>query len=131
MKVYELSPAAIGRMTPLDLATLGRPPGSPIGEFDFHGCVCGVASFVGQPPWELHTIGDELIHVLAGETELTLISDGAEETRLLRQGDVTVVPEGCWHRNNARAGVTLLFMTPREGGEHSWGDPRRPEAGRA
>jgi mannose-6-phosphate isomerase-like protein (cupin superfamily) len=126
VKVYELNSAAVGRMTPVNLATLGGAPDSPIGEFDFHGCVCGVASFVGQPPWELHTIGDELIHVLAGETELTLISDGAEETRRLRQGDVTVVPEGCWHRNNARTGVTLLFMTPRDGGEHSWDDPRRP-----
>jgi len=37
---------------------LGRPDGA-IEPFEFHGCDCGVASFKGQPPWELHTAGDE------------------------------------------------------------------------
>jgi mannose-6-phosphate isomerase-like protein (cupin superfamily) len=124
VKVYELSAAAVSRMTRVDLATVDKEPASAIGPFDFHGCTCGVASFVGQPPWELHRDGDELIHVLAGETELTLISDGAEESRLLHAGDVVVVPRGCWHRNHAATGVTILFMTPRDGGEHSWEDPR-------
>lgn len=125
MDVYELNAAAVARMTPADLATLGREPESPIGHFDFHGCVCGVASFIGQPPWELHTVGDELLHVLAGETVLTVLHNGEEEERRLRPGDVAIVPEGCWHRNNAAAGVTIFHMTPREGGAHSWEDPRR------
>jgi mannose-6-phosphate isomerase-like protein (cupin superfamily) len=124
VQVYELGVDAVGRIVPADLAALDGPPPSLIGEFDFHGCVCGVASFVGQPPWELHNGGDELIHVLAGETQLTVRSGDAEETRLLKAGDVTVVPQGCWHRNHAATGVTMLFMTPREGGEHSWDDPR-------
>jgi mannose-6-phosphate isomerase-like protein (cupin superfamily) len=123
VQVYELSADAVGRMIPVDLATVDRPPPSLIDEFDFHGCVCGVASFVGQPPWELHNDGDELIHVLAGETWLTVRSGDGEETRLLKAGDVAVVPQSCWHRNNAETGVTVLFMTPREGGEHSWDDP--------
>jgi mannose-6-phosphate isomerase-like protein (cupin superfamily) len=122
MDVYQLSSAAVARMTPVDLATLQGEPPSPIGNFDFHGCVCGVASFIGQPPWELHD-GDELLHVLAGESVLTVLSDGKEETRVLRQGDVVLVPHGCWHRSHAATGVTLLFMTPREG-KHSWDDPR-------
>jgi mannose-6-phosphate isomerase-like protein (cupin superfamily) len=122
--VYELSAAAVGRITPVDLATLDRKPDSPVGHFDFHGCDCGIASFIGQPPWELHTVGDELIHVLAGETVLTLLRDGREESRVLRAGDLVVVPEGCWHRNNAATGVTLFHMTPREGGDHAWDDPR-------
>jgi mannose-6-phosphate isomerase-like protein (cupin superfamily) len=124
VKVFELSADAVGRMITVDLKTLEREPDSPIGHFEFHGCTCGVASFIGQPPWELHTIGDELLHVLAGETQLTILSDGAEDVRLLRQGDVAIVPEGCWHRNHAAGGVTLLFMTPRDGGDHSWDDPR-------
>ena len=124
MKVYELNAEAVAGMARVDLATVDREPDSPIGHFDFHGCNCGVASFIGQPPWEFHGDGDELLHVLAGETELTVLVDGGEESRLLGQGDVAVVPEGCWHRNNAKAGVTLLFMTPRDGGRHSWDDPR-------
>ena len=123
MNVYELSAAAVARMVPVDLATLDREPDSPIGHFDFHGCTCGVASFVGQPPWELHDGGDELLHILAGECDLRLRRDGVEEARHLRQGDVVLVPQGCWHRTNAPTGVTMLFMTPRDGGKHSWEDP--------
>jgi mannose-6-phosphate isomerase-like protein (cupin superfamily) len=127
MNVYELSADAVDRMARVDLATVDREPESPIGYFDFHGCICGVASFIGQPPWELHTVGDELIHVLAGESVLTVLRNGEEESRRLRQGDVAIVPEGCWHRNNAATGVTMFHMTPREGGDHSWEDPRRSQ----
>ncbi len=124
MKVYELNAGAVERMTRVDLATVAEEPPSAIGNFDFHGCICGVASFIGQPPWELHTDGDELLHVLAGETRLTLLREGQEEQRLLHAGDMVVVPQGCWHRNNAASGVTLIYMTPRHGGDHSWDDPR-------
>jgi mannose-6-phosphate isomerase-like protein (cupin superfamily) len=122
VKVYELSPAAVSRMARVDIATLDRKPDGAM--FEFHGCDCGVASFVGQPPWERHNGGDELLHILAGECELTVLSDGGEESRVLHEGDVAVVPQGCWHRNNAATGVTLLFMAPREGGENTWDDPR-------
>jgi len=128
MDVYDLSAAAVGRMVPVDLANLNEEPDSPIGYFDFHGCICGVASYVGQPPWELHNGGDELLHVLAGGVELTIRIDGAEETRSLHAGDVVLVPKGCWHRSHAADGVTLIFMTPREGGKHSWSDPREQQA---
>ncbi len=127
MNVYDLSVAAVSRMVPVDLATLNEEPGSPIGRFDFHGCICGVASYVGQPPWELHNGGDEFIHVLAGAVKLTILANGAEETRALRAGDVVLVPKGCWHRSHAADGVTLLHMTPREGGAHSWTDPREQQ----
>ena len=75
MRVYDLSVEAVGRIVPVDLATVDRPPDSALGPFDFHGCSCGVASFVGQPPWELHHGGDELLHILAGETELTVLTE--------------------------------------------------------
>ena len=125
MNVYDLSPDAVARMIPVDLAAVDREPDSLIAPFDFHGCRCGVASFVGQPPWELHSGGDELLHVLAGETELTVLADGAAEIRRLKAGDVAIVPQGLWHRNHAATGVTVLFMTPCDGGEHSWDDPRK------
>jgi quercetin dioxygenase-like cupin family protein len=92
-------------------------------------CLSFTAAIAASPvssasPWERHNGGDELLHILAGECELTVLSDGGEESRMLHEGDVAVVPQGCWHRNNAATGVTLLFMTPREGGDHSWDDPR-------
>jgi mannose-6-phosphate isomerase-like protein (cupin superfamily) len=125
MNVFDLSSDAVARMTRVDLATVDREPASLVGPFDFHGCTCGVASFVGQPPWELHNGGDELLHVLAGETELTVLTDAGEETQRLNAGEVAIVPQGCWHRNRAATGVTLLYMTPRQGGAHSWDDPRQ------
>jgi mannose-6-phosphate isomerase-like protein (cupin superfamily) len=117
--VHHLGPDAVSRMAPVDLSHATEEPASPIGYFDFHDCVCGIGSFIGEPPWELHTAGDELLHVLAGECELAVIEAGAEHTRRLRAGDLVVVPRGRWHRNQARDGVTMLFLTPREGNQHS------------
>jgi hypothetical protein len=64
MRVNDLSRGAIEDMKPADLAGLSAPPVSPIGEFTFHDCTCGVACFTGTPPWERHTAGDEILHVL-------------------------------------------------------------------
>jgi hypothetical protein len=32
------------------------------------------------------------------------------------------VPRGLWHRSTPRGVVSLLFVTPSEGGEASWAD---------
>jgi mannose-6-phosphate isomerase-like protein (cupin superfamily) len=125
MRVYDLSAAAVQGMVRVDLATVTEEPASTIGNFNFHGCTCGVASFVGAPPWELHTSGDELLIVLAGASTLTILApDGTEESRLVREGELALVPQGHWHRNQAPDGVTLLYMTPTKGGAHSFEDPR-------
>jgi mannose-6-phosphate isomerase-like protein (cupin superfamily) len=123
MDVFDLGVEAVSRMARTDLVGTTEEPPSPIGFFDFHGCICGIASFVGRPPWEHHT-ADELLHVLSGECHLTIRHDADEETRTLRPGDLVIVPSGCWHSNNAPNGVTMLFMTPSEGSSHSWDDPR-------
>jgi mannose-6-phosphate isomerase-like protein (cupin superfamily) len=121
--VYDLGPQAVGQMIPVDLAQLDAPPGSPIEEFEFHGCTCGIGSFTGRPPWERHSGGDEMLLVLAGETELTVLEGGARVSRVLGLGALVVVPQACWHNNDAPGGVTMLYVTPREGNEHSWEDP--------
>lgn len=120
---HDLSPDAVARMARTDLAHATEEPPSPIGYFDFHGCTCGIGSFVGRPPWELHTTGDELLHVLSGECSLTVRDDGGDTTRMLHAGDLVVVPQGSWHNNDAPAGVTMFFMTPADGNQHSWDDP--------
>jgi mannose-6-phosphate isomerase-like protein (cupin superfamily) len=121
--VHDLRRDAVSRMTPVDLTAVREEPPSPIGHFDFHGCLCGIGSFMGRPPWELHTAGDELLHILAGECQLTVREVGGEASRTLRTGDLVVIPQGSWHRNDAPDGVTMLFMTPRDGNQHSWDDP--------
>ena len=123
MIIRNLSPDAIRQMLPVDLAAVDGPPDSSIDEFEFHGCTCGVGSFIGRPPWERHNGGDELLFVLGGESELTMLDDGVWTSRVIKAGTLVVVPRGCWHNNNASSGVTMLYMTPTEGNERSWNDP--------
>jgi mannose-6-phosphate isomerase-like protein (cupin superfamily) len=123
MLVHDLGPEAVASMTRVDLATVMEEPSSPIGLIALPGSICGIASFVGRPPWELHTAGDEVLHILSGECDLTVRDDTGETTRTLRAGDLTIVPQGCWHSNYAERGVTMMFITPREGGQHSFSDP--------
>lgn len=121
MIVHDLSSEAVGRMLRTDLVTATEEPESPIGTFDFHGCIAGVASFSGRPPWEYHE-GDELLHILEGRCRLTIRQDKLERVRELRVGELVIVPRGCWHRNDAPDGVTMLYLTPIVGSRHSWED---------
>jgi mannose-6-phosphate isomerase-like protein (cupin superfamily) len=125
MIVHDLGPNAVAGFERVDLATATEEPPSPIGYFEFHGCVCGVASFTGRPPWELHTAGDEMLHVLDGSCVLTVHEPTGDTRSMLRAGDVVIVPQGCWHSNDAPDGVTLFFLTPKDGNEHSWDAPPR------
>jgi mannose-6-phosphate isomerase-like protein (cupin superfamily) len=110
--VHDLSIDTVDQMARHDLATVDHEPESAIDDFEFHGCTCGVASFTGQPPWEQHSAGDELLLVLAGSTQLTVIG---QATRALHAGDLVIIPSGHWHRNDAPSGVTILHLTPTEG----------------
>ncbi len=120
MIVHDLSVDALNKMICYDLANADHEPESPIGEFEFHGCTAAVACFSGQPPWERHTGGDELLLVLAGETELTVIG---QPPRYFGVGEMIVVPSGQWHHNNAPNSVTIFHLTPTVGNEHSWQQP--------
>jgi hypothetical protein len=51
---------------------------------------------------------------------MTVRQTGSEIVRELAAGDLAVVPKGCWHRNEASDGVTMLFRTPSDGNQHSW-----------
>jgi mannose-6-phosphate isomerase-like protein (cupin superfamily) len=72
-------------------------------------------SFVGESPWERHQGGDELVHVLKGETQLTILTlDGeGRDVLILKEGMLTVVPQSCWHRFHSETGVTVLSVTPQ------------------
>jgi quercetin dioxygenase-like cupin family protein len=74
-------------------------------------------------PWEFHGGGDELLFVLAGESELTVLEPDNREVRTLVPGQLAIVPHGRWHSSNAQTVVTMLFITPHEGNEHSWDEP--------
>ncbi len=78
-------------------------------------------SFDGESPWERHINGDELVHVLAGETRLTILTGDGRTVLEMTAGMLTVVPQGCWHKFHAPTGVTVLTMTPQPT-EHSTAD---------
>lgn len=81
-------------------------------------------SFDGESAWERHTKGDELVHVLAGSTRLTILTGEAEEILELSSGMLAVVPQSCWHRFHSQDGVTLLTVTPQPTDHSLEEDPR-------
>jgi mannose-6-phosphate isomerase-like protein (cupin superfamily) len=121
--VHNLDHDAVARMIRVDLASLDREPESPIGNFSFRGCAGGVAAFKGRPPWEYHGQGDEILFILAGESELTVVEKDSRSTWNLSAAHLAIVPRDHWHSTNAPGGVTMLWITPREGNEHSWEEP--------
>jgi quercetin dioxygenase-like cupin family protein len=84
-----------------------------------------VGRFSGPSPWERHPGGDELLHVLEGEVEVTLLTDGGPTRVTVSAGSVFVVPRGVWHRQSPNPSVTLLSVTPKPTEVSTADDPRR------
>ncbi len=80
--------------------------------------------FFGESPWERHPKGDELVHILSGETTLTILTDDGPQVLEIKAGMLTVVPQGCWHRFHAPDGVTVLTATPLPTDHSTAEDPR-------
>lgn len=84
-----------------------------------------VTKFSGLAPWERHPDGDELIVVLEGGGDITVLTDDGPVRSELRPGRLFVCPKGLWHRAHAQPAMTALYVTPLAGGEHSFAeDPR-------
>lgn len=120
LTVLDLDPEAVARMIQADISSVAEPDG-PIEDFSFHGCTGGVAAFRGRPPWEFHGGGDELLFILAGESELTVLDDGGRTVRTLRPGQLVIVPQRRWHSNNVTGhaagtvvGKTLDVIVPAD-----------------
>jgi quercetin dioxygenase-like cupin family protein len=88
-------------------------------------CLFGVMRYSGLTPWERHPAGDELLHVLDGEVEVTVLTDDGRVDVNVPSGSIFVCPRGLWHRQLPRPSVTILFGTPSETTEVSFAaDPR-------
>lgn len=95
-----------------------------IGSFgSFNHCLLGVTRFSGQTPWELHPDADELLYVLEGAVDLTVLTDHGPTSVAVCAGSVFVVPRGLWHRQYARDSTALLFATGAT--DISWADDPR------
>jgi len=81
-------------------------------------------SFSGETKWERHGRGDELVHVLDGAAELTIMTADGPQTIQLRAGMLVVVPQGHWHRFRVPERVTVLTATPQPTEHTAADDPR-------
>lgn len=94
---------------------------------DFRDGGIFIGSFEGDSGWEIHRGGDEIVQILAGATTLTIITDEGPQAIEMTAGTLIVVPQGCWHRFNAKEQVTVMTATPQPT-EHSFvDDPRVTE----
>lgn len=107
----EKLPALEGR-TPYTAASEAEPSFVTLATFDGDGGVFA-GSFRGCSAWERHRNGDELVQIVAGRTQLTILADGDRLIFDMKEGMVTVVPRGCWHRFDAPEGVSVLTVTPQ------------------
>lgn len=89
-----------------------------------------VSSFAGEGGWERHRNGEEIVHILDGDTTLHLITADGPETLKLNAGMMAIVPQGTWHRFAAPQGVTVMTVTPQptDHPEVHVEDPRTLEA---
>jgi mannose-6-phosphate isomerase-like protein (cupin superfamily) len=69
--------------------------------------------FTGEGAWERHRNGDEIVHILGGDTTVHLMTESGAETLELRAGMIAIVPQGAWHRFSSPGGVTLVTVTPQ------------------
>lgn len=113
---------------------MGRRPDSPhedseghfAGLGSFNGAAINVGGFQGGGCWERHTRGEELVHILDGETDLIVMQEDGPETVHMGKGSFYIVPPGVWHRFNSEKGVTLFAATPQPT-DHFYGDDPRTE----
>jgi len=83
-----------------------------------------VGRFSGQTPWEQHPDADELLYVLDGAVDITLLTAGGSAQVSVAAGSAFVVPRGLWHRQLARPSVTLLAAVPDNSEISEADDPR-------
>ncbi len=85
----------------------------------------GVVRFAGATPWERHPDGDEYLHVLDGEVDVTVLTADGPTHVPVPAGSVFVCPRGLWHRQTPQTAATVLFATPTATTEASWADDPR------
>lgn len=122
------------RLVPHDLsAALHDLPAMTMRFFaSLNACTVGVSRFSNTPShWERHPAGDELLHLLDGETDVVTLTDAGPVRSTVGADSLFICPEGLWHRLEPRVPGSMLFATPGAGTEHSSAaDPRGGSAAR-
>ena len=87
----------------------------------------GLSRFSEHPRWEIHPGGDELLQLLEGELELTLLLGGEIQRLVMRPQTVFVVPRGIWHSPIPRGPVAILHLADYRGTKVSNAEDPRQE----
>lgn len=90
-----------------------HPPGWAARVADYRDGAIFVVHYAGHSEWERHSVGNEIVAVLEGETTLTIRDDGEESQHRLGAGELVIVPQGAWHRFDTPGGAKILTVTPQ------------------
>ena len=123
MKAHDLA-AALAAVASGEVKTAEQDAAAFPRLASFNGGAVYVGRFSGETPWERHPDADELLHVLEGATDITLLTPDGVARVSVAAGSVFVVPRGLWHRQVARPSVTLLSATPDHSEVSTADDPR-------
>jgi len=85
----------------------------------------GKRKITSKMTWERHPDGDELLHILDGEVEVTLLTDNGSVHVTVGAGSIFVVPRGVWHRQTPQPVATVLAALPTDHGPVSFADDPR------
>lgn len=122
---------AVENLTPIANRGPDTPEETVIAGFDilgrgnFHDAEIALGSFNGDGGWERHSQGDEIVHIVAGQTDIQMLIDGEKQTIQVGAGDLFVVPRGTWHRLQSEKGVTVMTATPAGHEDHAFVDDPR------
>src|SRR5688572_26806122 len=61
---------------------------------DFNQGGVFVGRFTGLSPWERHMAADELLYIVDGEVEITVLTDAGPRVAVATAGSIFVVPKG-------------------------------------
>lgn len=81
-----------------------------------------VGHYSGSSEWERHSVGDEIVMAIDGQTTVVLRIDGNDERVELSANDIVVVPRNVWHRFENSADLKVLTVTPKPT-DHRLDDP--------
>lgn len=83
-----------------------------------NGMTVGILEMASDAPHngEMHPDGDEFLHVISGEVQVSC--DSHPEIVTLGPGESCIISKGEWHNVHIVVPTKLIHITPGPGGEH-------------
>src|SRR5262245_44388169 len=72
-----------------------------------------VGHWAGTSEWERHSVADEIVMVLEGDTMIFFLDEDGEASAPLGAGDLVIVPCNTWHRFETPTAVKVMSVSPQ------------------